>query len=64
MKYEWKKEDKELYLPKEQPALITVPSFKFFTLHGQGNPNNEQFAAEVGVLYSLAYGVKMLPKKK
>lgn len=63
MKYEWKKEAKHLYLPKEQPELITVPAMKFFTLRGQGNPNSEQFAEEVGVLYALSYAVKMMPKK-
>lgn len=63
MKYEWKKQAKELYLPKEQPGVITVPPLKFFTLNGQGNPNSEKFAEEVGVLYSLSYAVKMLPKK-
>ncbi|MEL7565710.1 MAG: GyrI-like domain-containing protein [Dehalobacterium sp.] len=63
MKYEWKKKAKDLYLPKEHPEIITVPSMKFFTLHGQGNPNGDKFAEEVGVLYSLSYAVKMLPKK-
>lgn len=63
MKYEWKKEAKELYLPKNQPGIITVPLLKFFTLSGQGNPNSEKFAEEVGVLYALSYAVKMFPKK-
>lgn len=63
MKYEWKKQAKELYLPKEQPGIINVPLMKFFTLQGQGNPNSEKFAEEVGVLYSLSYAIKMLPKK-
>lgn len=63
MKYEWKKHEKDLYLPKEQPEVVTVPPLKFFTLSGQRNPNSEGFAEEVGVLYSLSYAVKMLPKK-
>lgn len=63
MKYEWKKQDKGLYLPKEQPEALTVPSMKFFMLEGRGNPNGGEFAEAVGVLYSLAYAVKMLPKK-
>jgi len=63
MKYEWKKQAKELYLPKNEPQSIDVPSMKFFMLDGKGNPNNEAFAEAIGVLYSLSYGVKMLPKK-
>ncbi|WP_261800028.1 GyrI-like domain-containing protein [Paenibacillus sp. PAMC21692] len=62
-KYEWKKNDKALYLPKEEPAIIEVPVFRYFMISGEGNPNYEQFREAVGVLYSLSYGVKMLPKK-
>lgn len=63
MKYEWKKNDKTLYLPKNQPEVITIPPMKFFMLKGKGNPNNESFAEAIGVLYSLSYGIKMMPKK-
>ena len=63
MKYEWKKQDKGLYLPKNQPEIVMVPPMRFFMLDGRGNPNNEDFAEAVGVLYSLAYAVKMMPKK-
>lgn len=63
MKHEWRKQEKELYLPKNQPQIVSVPPMNYFTLQGWGNPNSEQFAEEVGILYSLAYAVKMLPKK-
>lgn len=63
MKYEWKKQDKKIYLPGREPELIKVPDFKYFTIKGEGNPNEEGFAEAVGVLYSLAYAVKMIPKK-
>lgn len=63
MRFEWKKQARGLYLPKQQPELIVVPSMKFFMLDGKGNPNNEEFSEAVGVLYSLAYAAKMLPKK-
>jgi hypothetical protein len=63
MKYEWKKNDKVLYVPKNQPEVITIPPMKFFMLNGKGNPNNESFSEAVGVLYSLSYGIKMMPKK-
>lgn len=63
MKYEWKKHAKELYLPKNTPELVTVPNLKFFMIEGKGNPNSEEFSEAIGVLYSLAYAIKMLPKK-
>ena len=63
MKYEWRKQEKGLYLPKEKPELITVPKQKFFMISGKGNPNNEGFSERVGVLYSLAYAVRMMPRQ-
>lgn len=62
-KYEWKKKEKDLYQPKSKPEIIDIPSFKFFTLEGKGNPNDEFFADYVGALYSLSYAVKMSYKK-
>lgn len=62
MKYEWKKNEKDLYLPKEQPQIVTVSKQKFFAIKGKGDPNVEDFAERVGVLYSLAYAVRMMPK--
>jgi hypothetical protein len=63
MKYEWKKQARALYLPKRTPEIVTVPSMKFFMLDGRGNPNSEDFADSIGVLYTLSYSVKMMPKK-
>lgn len=62
MKYEWKKSEKELYLPKGTPSLVNVPRQKFFKIKGQGNPNDPDFAERIGVLYSLSYAVRMMPK--
>lgn len=62
-KYEWRKKEKAIYLPKSKPEVIDVPDFKFITLHGEGAPEEEQFANIVQTLYSLAYGIKMLPKR-
>lgn len=61
-KFEWKKHSKELYLPKQQPAIIEVPEMKFFTIEGKGNPNSEPFKKNIEILYSLSYAVKMMPK--
>lgn len=63
MKHEWKKNEKQFYLPNNKPELINIPNFKFFTIEGKGNPNDDFFAEYIGVLYSLSYGVKMSPKK-
>lgn len=62
MKFEWKKHAKEFYMPKEKVELLTVPEFKFFMIKGKGNPNDGQFSEAIGVLYSLSYAIKMMPK--
>ena len=62
MKLDWKKTDKAFYLPKTEPERITVPAFRFFTIRGEGNPNEPLFQEYIGVLYSLAYTVRMSPK--
>ena len=59
MKKEWRKHEKNYYLPKNAPELKEIPPFKYFTIKGQGNPNNEAFAEYIGVLYSLSYKLKM-----
>jgi len=63
MKHEWRKKEKEFYLPKKKPVSIKIPKYKFFTIDGKGNPNDEFFPEYIGVLYSLSYAVKMSPKK-
>ncbi len=63
MKYEWRKYDKQIYLPKLEPQVLIVPEYSFLTVAGQGNPNDDDFAQVIGVLYSLAYAIKMLPKQ-
>lgn len=63
MKHEWKKQEKELYLPGTKPVLINVPEQKFIMLSGQGNPNGEEFAERLSVLYPIAYAIRMMPKQ-
>lgn len=63
MKYEWRKQEKNLYLPGNEPVLITVPQQRFLMISGKGNPNNEEFSEKTGVLYSLAYAVRMMPRQ-
>lgn len=62
MKYEWRKQEKNLYIPKKIPELVTIPKQKFLLIRGKGNPNEQEFAEKIGVLYSLAYAIRMMPK--
>ena len=63
MKHEWRKHEKKFYLPKSKPELITIPEFKFIMIDGKGNPNLEDFKERIAALYSLAYTIKILPRK-
>lgn len=63
MKHEWRKKEKNYYIPKAKPEIVNMEKFKFIQIKGSGNPNNEEFSERVGVLYSLAYAIKMMPKK-
>ena len=62
MKYEWKKNEKNLYGVKQKPQLIEIPSAYYIMIKGEGNPNESDFSNRVSALYSLAYGIKMLFK--
>ena len=63
MKHEWRKHEKYIYVPKKKPEIIDVQNFKYITITGKGNPNEDEFAKKVEVLYSLAYAIKIMPKK-
>lgn len=62
MKYEWKKNEKNLYGVKQKPQLIEIPSAYYIMIKGEGNPNESDFSNRVSALYSLAYGINMLFK--
>lgn len=62
MKYEWKKNEKNLYGVKQKPQLIEIPSAYYIMIKGEGNPNESDFSNRVSALYSLVYGIKMLFK--
>ena len=63
MKHEWRKKEKEYYVPKNRPEIVNIPEFKFITLKGQGDPNKEEYGRAVEALYTIAYAIKMMPKK-
>lgn len=61
---DYKKEFKDLYLPKDKPMLIMVPSMNFIMCDGKGDPNNSyEFKQAVELLYGLSYTIKMSKMK-
>ena len=62
MKHEWRKHEKELYIPKEKPELVDVPPMNFITISGKGDPNQQDFADRIGALYPIAYAIRMMPR--
>lgn len=63
IKHEWRKKEKELYLPIKQPIFLNIKKMKFITIDGQGNPNRIDFQKKTEALYSFSYAVKMACKK-
>lgn len=58
--FDFKKEYKELYMPKGKPVVVEVPAMNFFMVKGTGNPNtSESYKNAMEILYGLSYGVKM-----
>ena len=64
MAFDYKKEYREFYLPKEKPEIITVPSMNFIAVRGVGDPNEENgaYKSAIGDLYSIAFTIKMSKK--
>ena len=61
-KYEWRKTEKDFYLAKTAPAVVDVPPMNYFVVDGAGSPADEEFQAVVGLLYTLSYTIRMMPK--
>ena len=61
---DYKKEYKELYVPKNQPVIINVPEIAFVSVEGKGDPNDEngEYNKSVELLYSIQYTIKMSKK--
>ena len=64
MAFDFKKEYKELYLPKGRPEILTVPPMHYITVSGQGDPNEAGglYQQAIQLLYAVAYTLKMSPK--
>lgn len=61
MAFDFKKEYKEFYMPKTKPEIVIVPKANYIAVRGKGNPNEEGGAYQqaIGVLYAVAYILKM-----
>lgn len=61
MAFDFKKEYKEFYMPKSKPEIVTIPKANYIAVRGKGDPNDEGGAYQqaVGILYAVAYTLKM-----
>lgn len=59
--FDYKKEYKEFYLPPRKPQIMEIPAMNFLAVRGMGDPNEEEgdYKAAIGLLYSIAYTIKM-----
>ena len=61
MAFDFKKEYKEFYMPKNKPSIVTVPKMNFIAVRGSGDPNAEgsEYKETIGLLYGIAFTIKM-----
>ncbi|MEE1249955.1 MAG: GyrI-like domain-containing protein [Lachnospiraceae bacterium] len=61
MAFDFKKEYKEFYMPKKKPEIVNVPKANYIAVRGKGNPNTPdgEYQQAIGVLYAVAYTLKM-----
>ena len=61
MAFDYKKEYKEFYLPKNKPGIVTIPPMNFIAVRGTGDPNVEggAYKQSIGLLYGIAFTIKM-----
>ena len=61
MAFDFKKEYKEFYLPKNKPSIVTVPKMNYIAVRGSGDPNAEggEYKESISLLYGIAFTIKM-----
>ena len=61
MAFDYKKEYKEFYMPKNKPSIVNIPKMNYIAVRGKGNPNGEngEYSKSIELLYSIAYTIKM-----
>ncbi len=64
MAFDYKKEYKEFYMPKNKPGIVDVPPMNYLAVRGSGNPNEEgsEYKQSIGLLYGIAFTIKMSKK--
>ena len=64
MAFDYKKEYKEFYMPKNIPSIVTVPKMNYIAVRGSGNPNDEEgeYKQAISLLYGIAFTIKMSKK--
>lgn len=64
MAFDYKKEYKEFYMPKNKPGIVEIPSMNFIAVRGEGDPNAEggAYKQAIGLLYAIAFTIKMSKK--
>ena len=64
MAFDFKKEYKEFYMPKNKPSIVTVPPMNYLAVRGHGDPNEEggEYKEAIGLLYGIAFTIKMSKK--
>jgi len=62
--FDFKKEYKELYSPKNVPMEINIPKMSFVAIDGKGNPNdkNGEYQKALETIYGIQYTIKMSKK--
>ena len=61
MAFDFKKEYREFYMPKNKPEIVNVPVANYIAVRGKGNPNTPdgEYQQAISVLYAVAYTLKM-----
>ena len=61
MAFDYKKEYKEFYMPKNKPSIVEIPKMNYIAVRGKGNPNDEEgeYKKTIGLLYGIAFTIKM-----
>ena len=61
MAFDFKKEYKEFYMPKNKPGIVTVPPMNYIAVRGKGDPNTEdgEYQQAINMLYGIAFTIKM-----
>lgn len=64
MAFDYKKEYKEFYMPKNRPSIVEVPPMNYIAVRGKGDPNAEdsEYKQSIGLLYGIAFTIKMSKK--